>query len=358
MARSSRKARSSATRRRKRWLHGFARARGAARAASALRAKSSHLGSAVRRGEVRGGRSEEDSTSAAISAAARPCSMRLVLCPPSAVKRKTPRAFPRIHGRHHDRAPLSPEGWDRTRSPTTIRSGLTGSALTKEDIAPLLRRFPRHRHRRCNDPRAAVHAAVQGRLRRRGDLERRARRAVEDRLNRALFLPFIALLQRAHGRRAARRAEGLPPGKLSTQPIWYLPADEDAEVALDDAWQRLTGTLSGETLQHPRHQGQRRWCAGGRAAAWRVSRSGNFRTAAGASDYLRMAHEFHTLILWTRPVMDYPQRNEAKHFIALIDTLYDNAVKLVASAAAEPTASLSRHRRLQGEQVLAPPPRA
>ena len=57
-----------------------------------------------------------------------------------------------------------------------------------------------------------------------------------------------------------------------------------------------------------------------------------------ASDYLRVAHEFHTIVLDRIPVMDFSKRNEAKRFIILIDTLYDHAVKLVASAAAEPDA--------------------
>ena len=35
--------------------------------------------------------------------------------------------------------------------------------------------------------------------------------------------------------------------------------------------------------------------------------------------------------------MGFERRNEAKRFIALIDTLYDHHVKLLASAEAEPT---------------------
>jgi cell division protein ZapE len=54
-----------------------------------------------------------------------------------------------------------------------------------------------------------------------------------------------------------------------------------------------------------------------------------------ASDYLRLAHDYHTILI-DRICHGYPERNAAKRFIALIDTLYDNAVKLMASAEADP----------------------
>jgi len=159
----------------------------------------------------------------------------------------------------------------------------------------------------------------------------------KDGLNRALFLPFIALL-REHMEVAKLEApKDFRLEKLNAQPVWYVPADEDAEVALNNSWQRLTGTLEGQPFEI---------AAKGRVirvpeAAKGVARF-SFRQLCeqplGASDYLRIAHEFHTIILDGIPVMDFPQRNEAKRFIALIDTLYDNGVKLVASAAAEPQA--------------------
>jgi cell division protein ZapE len=57
-----------------------------------------------------------------------------------------------------------------------------------------------------------------------------------------------------------------------------------------------------------------------------------------AADYLRIAREYHTIILDHIPVMTFDDRNAARRFIILIDTLYDMNVKLVASAAAEPEA--------------------
>ncbi|HEX5212734.1 MAG TPA: cell division protein ZapE [Pseudolabrys sp.] len=157
----------------------------------------------------------------------------------------------------------------------------------------------------------------------------------KDGLNRALFLPFISLLQQYCDvvRLDARIDFRLE--KLTGMPTWYVPADAKAEAALDDAWRRLAGAHAGapQELVVKGHMVRVPKAAMGVA---RISFDDLCAQPLAAADYLKIAHEFHTIILDRIPVMDYARRNEAKRFIILIDTLYDHAVKLLASAQAQP----------------------
>ena len=56
----------------------------------------------------------------------------------------------------------------------------------------------------------------------------------------------------------------------------------------------------------------------------------------GAADYLAIAHAYHTVIVVGIPKLGPENRNEAIRFTKLIDALYENNVKLFATAAAEP----------------------
>ena len=156
-------------------------------------------------------------------------------------------------------------------------------------------------------------------------------------LNRALFLPFIGLLNdRLDIVRLEARAD-FRLEKLIDTPVWYVPADDIATKALDAAWRRLTGgqhahsielTVKGHLLRVPRAA----------MGAARFSFHELCEQPLGAIDYLRLTHEFHTVVIDRIPVMTYANRNEAKRFIALVDTLYDAGVKLLASAATKPAA--------------------
>jgi cell division protein ZapE len=159
----------------------------------------------------------------------------------------------------------------------------------------------------------------------------------QDGLNRALFLPFIGLLtQRMEVLRLDARTD-FRMEKLIGVKVWHVPADAAADRAIDAAWRRLTGGRDGQALDlvvkgHYLHVPR---------AAMGVARFGFHDLCEqpyGAIDYLRIAHEFHTVVIDHVPAMTLAHRNEAKRFIALIDTFYDGGVKLIASAAAEPGA--------------------
>ncbi len=159
----------------------------------------------------------------------------------------------------------------------------------------------------------------------------------KDGLNRALFLPFIALLEKQCDvvRLDARTDFRLE--KLTGMQAWYVPADAEADAALDETWRRLTGGKAGSP-QNLSVKGRSVRVPKAAMGVARFSFADLCGKPLGAGDYLKIAHEFHTILLDYVPVMDYERRNEAKRFIILIDTLYDHAVKLVASAGAEPDA--------------------
>jgi cell division protein ZapE len=156
-----------------------------------------------------------------------------------------------------------------------------------------------------------------------------------DGLNRALFMPFIALLANHMDVIKLEARTDFRLEKLAGVQVWHSPADATAHTALESAWQKLTGGAAG-TPQHLPLKGRSvhvpRAAMG---AAW-FGFDDLCVQPLGAIDFLKIAHEYHSVIVERIPVLSHENRNEAKRFILLIDTLYDNAVKLIASAQAEP----------------------
>src|ERR1700760_3010177 len=154
-------------------------------------------------------------------------------------------------------------------------------------------------------------------------------------LNRALFLPFIAQIEEHMSVRRLDARTDFRLEKLAGVKMWLVPADAAAATALEKAWAKMTGnapcrprdiSIKGRTLHVP--------CSSHGVA--RFSFAELCEQPLAASDYLRLARDYHTIMIDRVPVMDYGERNAAKRFITLIDTLYDNGVKLMASAAADP----------------------
>lgn len=154
-------------------------------------------------------------------------------------------------------------------------------------------------------------------------------------LNRGLFLPFIALMQqRLDVMRLSSRTD-FRMEKIAGGKVWYVPADAAADAAIGNAWRRLAAGEAGAPMDLPL-KGRLVHVPMAALGTARFSFRDLCEQPLGALDYLKIAHAFHTVIVEHIPVIRPENRNEAKRFILLIDTLYDSAVKIIASAAAEP----------------------
>lgn len=162
-------------------------------------------------------------------------------------------------------------------------------------------------------------------------------RLYENGLNRALFLPFLALLQ-SHVdvlRLDARTDFRLE--KLDGVAVWHAPADAAARRELDAAWLRLAGADGGEAT-HLNILGRDVMVPRSGRGAARFAFAELCDRPLGPGDFLAIAENFHTIVVDDVPTLDDTRRDAARRFISLVDALYDNRVKLVATAAAQPEA--------------------
>jgi len=154
----------------------------------------------------------------------------------------------------------------------------------------------------------------------------------KDGLNRQLFLPFIALLKSHVTVAALPAARDYRRMKFAGQHVYAFGTGADVRAEMDRLWLRITG---GE----PGHPGVVESI--GRESAVPLTAMGAARFGfadlcqkpLGSRDFVRIAHQFDSIIIDGVPQMDRTMSDAAKRFILLIDNLYDRGVKLGASFA-------------------------
>jgi len=163
------------------------------------------------------------------------------------------------------------------------------------------------------------------------------RNLYQDGLNRQLFLPFIAMLEQKLDVIELKGAVDYRLQRMSGLDVYITPLGPEADTKMDAAWKRLTDTTKGEPASLTVFGRSLRVPQAAKGVA-RFDFTDLCVQPLAAADYLAIARAYHTLLLDRIPRMDSAMRNEARRFVILIDTLYDEGVKLICSADAQPDA--------------------
>ena len=154
-------------------------------------------------------------------------------------------------------------------------------------------------------------------------------------LNRQLFLPFISLIENRLEIVHLEGGRDYRLGRMAGLDLYVTPLGPAADAALDTAWQHMTDgepgspetiIVLGRRIEVPR---------AARGVA-RFSFEELCDRPLAAADYLAIARRYHVMMIDDIPLMGLAMRDEARRFTVLIDTLYDEGVKLICSAAALP----------------------
>ncbi len=156
-------------------------------------------------------------------------------------------------------------------------------------------------------------------------------------INRGLFEPFIDQMEARMEVIELAAARDYRLERLEGAPVWHAPMGPAQLERFDAAWARLIeGDEEACEVLHVR--GRKVRVARAAAGAARMRFEDLCGQALGAEDYGALTERFHTLALEAVPKLTPANRNEAKRFVTLVDTLYETRTKLIALAEAEPGA--------------------
>ena len=172
-------------------------------------------------------------------------------------------------------------------------------------------------------------------------------RLYHDGLQRAKFLPAIALLEKYCEVHELQSAQDFRLRALTTSGVYFTPDDAAAERAIADTFERIAPgsrrkdtpvRINGRDIPVRRRTDAVIWfdfaalCEGPRAVA----------------DYIELAQSYNTVLISHVPQLTTTTENEARRFIHLVDEFYDHGVNLII-AAAVPIVDLYRGDRLRAE---------
>lgn len=154
----------------------------------------------------------------------------------------------------------------------------------------------------------------------------------KDGLQRARFLPAIALLKR---HTLALNVDGGTDYRLRAlekAELYHCPLDESADISLRRSFEALAPEpgLADQAIEIEGRAIRVRWLADD--VAW-------FDFAAlcdgprSQNDYIELAREYHAVLISDVPQLDADRDDQARRFINLVDEFYDRSVKLVLAAA-------------------------
>ena len=157
----------------------------------------------------------------------------------------------------------------------------------------------------------------------------------KDGLNRNLFLPAIELMKTNFDVISLASPTDYRLGRVKAWESYVTPLGAKADAHVQKIWERLTEVSKGEPLEIP-VLGRSLHVPESAHGCARFSFGELCEAPLGPPDYLALAANFQTIFVEGIPALKTTQRNEAKRFVLLIDTLYDARIHLVASSAQPP----------------------